>query len=95
MSPVKTRLKSPFPPSEIFPQNENFVKSVIARQTFLSGKKFEVVNFQLLTMIFSENFLFLEIFLEWKWPNLPEAICYNLDDYTIFCYIKTNGRLHD
>jgi hypothetical protein len=30
------------------------------------GKNFEVENFQLLTMIFSEDFLSVEIFLEWK-----------------------------
>jgi hypothetical protein len=32
---------------------------------FPSEKNFEVENFQLLTMIFSENFLSVEIFLEW------------------------------
>jgi hypothetical protein len=33
---------------------------------FPSGKNFEVENFQLLTMLFSENVLSVEIFLEWK-----------------------------
>ena len=39
----------------------------LADTNFPSEKNFEVENFQLLTMIFSENFLSVEIFLEWKW----------------------------
>jgi hypothetical protein len=39
----------------------------LADTNFPSEKHFEVENFQLLTMIFSENFLSVEIFLEWKW----------------------------
>ena len=31
------------------------------------GKSFEVENFQLLTMIFSENFRSVETFLAWEW----------------------------
>ena len=38
----------------------------LADTNFPSEKNFEVENFQLLT-IFSENFLSVEIFLEWKW----------------------------
>ena len=38
----------------------------LADTNFPSEKNFEVENFQLLTMIFSENFLSMEIFLEWK-----------------------------
>jgi hypothetical protein len=34
-------------------------------------KNFEVENFQFLTMIFSGNFLSVEIFLEWKWALKP------------------------
>ena len=39
----------------------------LADTNFPSEENFEVENFQLLTMIFSENFLSVEIFLEWKW----------------------------
>jgi hypothetical protein len=39
----------------------------LAATNFPSEKNFEVESFQLLTMIFSENFLSVEIFLEWKW----------------------------
>ena len=39
----------------------------LADTNFPPEKNFEVENFQLLTMIFSENFLSVEIFLEWKW----------------------------
>jgi hypothetical protein len=35
-------------------------------QIFRRKKNFEVENFPLLTMIFSENFLSMENFLEWK-----------------------------
>jgi hypothetical protein len=41
---------------------------VIGRQQILRRKKIlKFENFQLLTMIFLENFLSVEIFLEWKW----------------------------
>jgi hypothetical protein len=36
-------------------------------EMWLADTNFEVENFQLLTMLFSENFLSVEIFLEWKW----------------------------
>jgi hypothetical protein len=39
----------------------------LADTNFQSEKNFEVENFQLLTMIFSENVLSVENFLEWKW----------------------------
>jgi hypothetical protein len=39
---------------------------VFGRHKFSVGKNFEVENFQLLTMTFSENFLSVEIFPEWK-----------------------------
>jgi hypothetical protein len=39
----------------------------LADTNFPSENNFEVENFQLLTMIFSENFLSVEILLEWKW----------------------------
>jgi hypothetical protein len=39
----------------------------LADTNFPSEKNWEVENFQLLTMIFSENFLSLETFLERKW----------------------------
>jgi hypothetical protein len=38
----------------------------LADTNFPWEKKFEVEDVQLLTMIFSENFLSVEIFLEWK-----------------------------
>ena len=47
----------PISSQENFPQKENFAKYDWSTQ---------VENFQLLTMIFSENFLSVEIFLEWK-----------------------------
>ena len=37
---------------------------MIGRHKFFVGKKSEVENFQLLTMIFLENFVSVEIFLE-------------------------------
>ena len=37
--------------------------------TIPKEKNFEVENFQLLTMIFSEHFLSVENFLEWKWAR--------------------------
>jgi hypothetical protein len=56
-----------------FPQKENFVKCDWPDTNFLSEKNFEVENVQLLTMIFSGNFLSMEIFLEWKWDlTTPE-----------------------
>jgi hypothetical protein len=39
----------------------------LADTNFPSEKNFEVENFRLLTMIFSENFLSVENFLERKW----------------------------
>ena len=47
------------------PQKENFVKCDWPTPIF--RKNFEVENYQLLTMIFLENFLSAEIYLEWKW----------------------------
>jgi hypothetical protein len=52
---------------ENFPQKEHFVKCDWPTQIFRRKKNFEVENFQLLTMISLENFLSVEIFLEWKW----------------------------
>ena len=49
------------------PQKENFVKCDWSTQILRRKKIIEVENFQLLTMIFSKNFLFVEIFLEWSW----------------------------
>jgi hypothetical protein len=46
----------------------------LADTNFPSEKNFEVENFQLLTMMFSENFLSVEIFLEWKWALRNHAI---------------------
>jgi hypothetical protein len=50
-----------------FSAERKFCKIRLADKKFPSEKYFEVVKFQLLTMIFSENFLSVEIFLEWKW----------------------------
>jgi hypothetical protein len=44
----------------------------LAETNLTSEKNLEVENFQLLTMIFSENFLSVEIFLEWKWAFRDE-----------------------
>jgi hypothetical protein len=43
----------------------------LADTNLSSEKNFEVENFQLLTMIFSENVVSVEIFLEWKWAFTP------------------------
>jgi hypothetical protein len=57
------------------PQKEKFVKSDWPTCTnFASEKNFEVENFQLLTMIFSENFLSAENFLEWKLMGLDAKL---------------------
>ena len=42
---------------------------MIGRHKFSVGKNFEVENFQLLTIIFSENFLSVEIFLSGNGPQ--------------------------
>ena len=48
-----------------FHSEENFVKCDSVTDTnFPSENHFEVENFQFLTMIFSENFLSVDIFLE-------------------------------
>jgi hypothetical protein len=47
---------------------------VIDRHKFSVGKNFEVENFQLLTMMFSENFLSAEIFPKWKLAITPEGL---------------------
>ena len=60
-------LKAAISTPENFPQKENFVKCDLADTNFPSEENFEVENFQLLTMIFSQNFLSVEIFLAWKW----------------------------
>jgi hypothetical protein len=52
---------------ENFPQKENFFKCDWPTQIFLWKKILKVENFQLLTITFSENFVFVEIFLVWKW----------------------------
>jgi hypothetical protein len=56
----------PISTQENLPQKENFVQFDWLTQIFRRKKKFEVENFPLLTMIFSENFLSMENFLEWK-----------------------------
>ena len=44
-----------------FPVGRNFCENfVLDNKNFQSGKNFEVENFKLLTMIFSENFLSVE-----------------------------------
>ena len=47
-----------------FSAERKFCKMWLADTNFPSEKNFEVENFQLLTMIFSENSLSLEIFPE-------------------------------
>jgi hypothetical protein len=49
-----------------FSGKKNF-QNVTGRHKSSVGKNVEVENFQLLTMTFSEHFLSVEIFLEWKW----------------------------
>jgi hypothetical protein len=58
--------KGPFHSGK-FSAERKFCKMWLADTNFPSEKNFEVENFQLLTMIFSENFLSVEIFLERKW----------------------------
>jgi hypothetical protein len=60
---ICTSIKAHAFPLRKIPQKENFVKCDWPTQIF---RRFEVENFQLLTMIFLENFLSVEIFLEWK-----------------------------
>jgi hypothetical protein len=55
-----------FSTQEKFSAERKFCKRWLADTNFPSEKNFEVENFQLLT-IFLENFLSVEIFLEWKW----------------------------
>ena len=53
---------------------ENFSrKEYLADTNFRWEKIFQLENFQLLTMIFSENFLSVENFLEWKWALKAES----------------------
>ena len=59
-----------------FSTERTFCKVWLADTNFLSEKNFEVENFQLLTMTFSENFLTAEIFLEWKW-TFRHALVWN------------------
>ena len=62
-------LKAHFHSRKKFPRTEKFVKCDWPTQIFRRKKVFEVENFQLLTMIFSENFLSVENFLDWKGAN--------------------------
>jgi hypothetical protein len=50
-----------------FSTERKLYKMWLTDTNFPSEKYFEVENFQLLTMTFSEHFLSVEIFLEWKW----------------------------
>jgi hypothetical protein len=61
-----------------FSAGREFCKILLACTNFRSEKNFEVENFQLLTMIFSENFLSVEIFLERKW-----ALKFHVDWYIL------------
>ena len=56
---------------ENFPRKEKFVKCDWPTQIFRRKKILKL--FQLLTMIFSENFLSVEIFLQWKWASRGPA----------------------
>ena len=56
----------------------------LADTNFPSEKNFEVENFQLLTMIFSENFLSMEIFLEWKWAFTKSRVVLTIYYFTSF-----------
>jgi hypothetical protein len=60
---VPTTLKGHFHSRKF---SENFVKCDWPTQILRWEKNSEVENFQLLTMIFSGNFLSVEIFLQWK-----------------------------
>ena len=55
-----------------FPQKENSVRLDWPAQIFCQKKFLKI--FQLLTMIFSENFLSVEIFLEWKWAVRQQVV---------------------
>ena len=77
---------------ENFRQKENFVKCDWQRQIFRRETNFEVENFQLLTMIFSESFLSVEIFLEWKWALRLEALISNATETK---YNQTTCKLQE
>ena len=51
-------------PLGTFSAERTFCKMLLADTNFPSEKNFEVENFQLLTMIFSENFLSVEIVVD-------------------------------
>ena len=58
----------PISTQENFPQKKTFVKCDLSDTNFPWEKNFEVENVQLLTMTFSENFLYVENFLEGNGP---------------------------
>ena len=66
-----------------FSAERKFCKMLLADANFPSGKNFEIENFQLLTMIFSEDFVSVENFLERNGPsnlilgNYTEYLTYN------------------
>jgi hypothetical protein len=61
-----TEGKGKFPLRKISTEGK-FCKMWLANTDFPSEKNFEVENFELLTMIFAENILSVEMFLECKW----------------------------
>jgi hypothetical protein len=50
-----------------FSTERKFCEMWLADTNFTLEKNCKVENFQLLKMTFPENFLSVEIFLEWKW----------------------------
>ena len=67
-----------------FSAERKFCKMWLADTNFPVGKNFEVENFQLLTMIFSENFSSVEIFLEWKWALITSPTLLYINFMFIF-----------
>ena len=67
-------------------------RDLSTQENFRRKEKFEVKIFQLSTMIFSENFLSVEIFLEWKWSfmtcrgrTILRTLCPKPIECLVFC----------
>jgi hypothetical protein len=79
-----------------FSTERKFCRMWLADTNFPWETKFDVENFQLLTMIFSENFLSVEIFLKCKW-DLTSAwtsyVLWNLNAMFFSCpFVIEEGR---
>jgi hypothetical protein len=74
MKKIVWNLKAHFHSGKFSAERNFFCKMWLADTNFPSEKTFEVENFQHLTMISSENFLSVEIFLEWKWAFIQGVL---------------------